>query len=88
MSTRSLAVLHRAQLLALPHPAIQVGELDAIDLAEQVAGKRVDTHARILAPFVMHPGVSGMEAIALRDFETCCLDHFWYAHFLEWRQLY
>ncbi len=65
----------RAQLLSLPHPAIQVGQLDGIDLAEQVAGKGVDADARILPAFVDDPGVSGMEAISLRDFKAGFLQH-------------
>ena len=40
------------------------------DADEKVGGKAVDANARVLATFVEHPGVSGVEAVALGDFKS------------------
>ena len=63
--------LHRAQLLSLAHPAIQVGEFDGVDLAEQISGECIDADARVLPAFVQHPGVARMEAVVFGNFEAC-----------------
>ena len=62
--------LDRAQLLSLAHPAVQVGQLDGINLAEQVSGESVDSNASVLVAFIHHPGVTGMEAVALRELRS------------------
>src|SRR6185369_676177 len=58
------------ELLSLANPAVQSADFDALDVAEQVRGKAVETDAGILATFIEHPSVSGMEGIALRNFKA------------------
>ncbi len=69
--------LYRAKLLSLTYPAIEAGQLDGINLAEKVSGEGVDSDASVLVAFVQHPGMTGMEAVALRDFEAGLLHHDW-----------
>src|SRR5208337_4887020 len=67
--------LYRAEFLALADPAVEAGEFDGVNLAEEVTGKGVDSHASVLMAFVARPSVSGMEPITLWNFEAGALQH-------------
>ncbi len=65
-----VAALDRHYLLSLTNPPVQPGDLNAVDLAQHLAGKCVDADTGILSAFIEHPRVAGMEAIAFRNFKT------------------
>src|ERR1019366_184051 len=67
--------LHRAELLSLAYPTIQAGQLDVINLAEEISGKGIDSDASVLVAFVRRPGMAGMKAVALWDLEAGLLHH-------------
>ncbi len=58
-----------------PHPAVQIGDFDGVDLAEQISGKAINADAGVLPAFVHHPGVTGMEGIAFGNIESGLLQH-------------
>ncbi len=59
-----------AQLLPLPHPAVQIGDFDGVDLAEQISCEAIDADASVLPAFVHDPSVARMEGIIFGNVEA------------------